>query len=62
MMQLCLLDLLDDGDEEGGTAEEWVNLINRGDLKHINESTFHGCNGTGTPDTLATPRVSKLCA
>ena len=39
-LQLCLLDLLDDGDEEGGTAEEWLNLIDRGSLKHINESTF----------------------
>ena len=39
-LQLCLLDLLDDGDEEGGTAEEWVNLIDRGGLKCINESTF----------------------
>lgn len=26
----CLSDLLDDGDEEGGTAEEGVNLIDRG--------------------------------
>ena len=25
-LQLCLLDLLDDGDKEGGTAEEWLNL------------------------------------
>ena len=37
---MCLLDLLDDGNEEGGTAEEWLNLIDRGSLKHINESTF----------------------
>ena len=28
-LQLCQLDLLDNGDEEGGTAEEWLNLINR---------------------------------
>ena len=39
-LQLCLLDLLDDGDEEGGTAEEWLNLVDRGSLKHVNESTF----------------------
>ena len=39
-LQLCLLDLLDDGDEEGGTAEEWLNLIDRGSLKRVNESTF----------------------
>ena len=37
---MCLLDLLDDSDEEGGTAEEWLNLIDRGSLKHVNESTF----------------------
>ena len=36
----CLSDLLDDGDEEGGTAEEGVNLIDRGSPKHINESKF----------------------
>ena len=39
-LQLCLLDLLDDGDEEGGTAEEWLNLIDRGSLKRVNECTF----------------------
>ena len=39
-LQLCLLDLMDDGDEEGRTAEEWLNLIDRGSLKHINKSTF----------------------
>ena len=53
-LQLCLLDLLDNSDVEGGTAEEWLNLINRGSLKHINESTFqvmHGCNGAVTQKT-----------
>ena len=39
-MQLCLLDLLNDGDEQEGAAKEWINLIDRGSLKHINESTF----------------------
>ena len=39
-LQLCLLDLLNDGEEEEGTAEEWLNLIDRGGLKHINEGTF----------------------
>lgn len=39
-LQLCLLDLLNDGEEEEGTAEKWLNLVDRGGLKHINESTF----------------------
>ena len=39
-MQLCLLDLLNDGDKQEGAAKEWINLIDRGSLKHINESTF----------------------
>ena len=39
-MQLCLLDLLNDGDEQEGAAKEWINLIDRGSLRHINESTF----------------------
>lgn len=39
-MQLCLLDLLNDGDEQERAAKEWINLIDRGSLKHINESTF----------------------
>ena len=39
-LQLCLLDLLNDGEEVEGTAEERLNLVDRGGLKHINESTF----------------------
>ena len=39
-MQLCLLDVLNDGDEQEGAAKEWINLIDKGSLKHINESTF----------------------
>ena len=39
-LQLCLMDLLSDGEEEEGTAEEWLNLIDRGGLKHISEGTF----------------------
>ena len=38
-LQLCLLDLQDDGKEEDGTAEEWLNLIDRGGIKHVNEGT-----------------------
>ena len=38
-MQLCLLDLLNDGDEQEGAPKEWINLIDKGSLKH-NESTF----------------------
>ena len=39
-IQLCLLDLLDDGDEEGGESNEWVQLINRGGLTLVNNTTF----------------------
>ena len=27
LQSVCLLDLQDDGEEEDGTAEEWLNLI-----------------------------------
>ena len=39
-IQLCLLDLLDDGDEEGGESNEWIELINRGGLTLVNNTTF----------------------
>ena len=37
---LCLLDLLDDGDEESGESAEWIQLINRGGLTLANNTTF----------------------
>ena len=37
-VQLCLFDLLDDGDEE--TKQDWVQLINQGGLTHVNNTTF----------------------
>lgn len=37
---LCLLDLLDDGDEEHTDSEDWVELIDRGGLTRINDVTF----------------------
>ena len=39
-LQLCLLDLLDDGDEDANESKDWVNLINRGGLTRINNNTF----------------------
>ena len=36
-LQLCLLDLLDDGDEE---SQDWVELINCGGLSRVNNNTF----------------------
>ena len=39
-MQMCLLDLVEDDDEDGGTAKEWLDLIDRGGLQRINESMF----------------------
>ena len=37
---LCLLDLLDDGDKESGESAEWIQLINRGGLTLVNNTTF----------------------
>ena len=39
-IQLCLLDLLDDGDEESGESTEWIQLIDRGGLTLVNNTTF----------------------
>ena len=39
-LQLCLLDLLDDGDEDSYESQDWVHLINRGGLTRINSNTF----------------------
>ena len=38
-LQLCLWDLLDD-ENEGGTADDWVDAIDRGGLTRVNEMTF----------------------
>ena len=37
---LCLLDLLDDGDEVHTDMEEWLDLIDRGGLTRVNEVAF----------------------
>lgn len=37
---LCLLDLLDDGDEVHMDTEEWLDLIDRGGLTRVNEVAF----------------------
>ena len=38
-LQLCIWDLLDD-EKEGGTANDWVDAIDRGGLTRVNEMTF----------------------
>ena len=35
-----MLDLLDDGDEESGECTDWVELVNRGGLTLVNNTTF----------------------
>ena len=37
---LCLLDVLDDGDKEHTDSEDWIELIDRGGLTHINDIAF----------------------
>ena len=39
-LQLCLCDLLDDGDEESDESKEWLEIVNRGGLTRVNNSTF----------------------
>lgn len=37
---LCLLDVLDDGDEGHTDSEEWLDLVDRGGLTRVNETAF----------------------
>ena len=37
---LCVLDVLDDGDEEHTDSEEWLDMVDRGGLTRVNEMTF----------------------
>ncbi len=41
-MLLCLMDLCDDGEEEGAAAwtSEWVNAIDRGGLCRVSDGTY----------------------
>ena len=39
-LQLCILDLLDDGDEETSGSQDWVDLIDCGGLTRVNNTTF----------------------
>ena len=39
-LQVCLLDLLDDGHKESNESQDWIALINRGGLTRINHNTF----------------------
>ena len=36
-LQLCLMNILDDGDEEHSESEEWLDLVG---LTRVNEATF----------------------
>ena len=38
-IQLCILDLLDDGDEDQSDSQDWLQLIDRG-LTRVNNTTF----------------------
>ncbi len=38
---LCLYEMTeDDGHEEKSESEDWVNLVDRGGLKHVNNATY----------------------
>ena len=39
-IQLCILDLLDDGDEDDNESKDWVSIINRGGLTKVNNTTY----------------------
>ena len=39
-IQLCILDLLDDGDEDQSDSQDWLQLIDRGGLTRVNNTTF----------------------
>ena len=39
-IQLCILDLLDDGDEDENESKDWVSIINCGGLTQTNNSTL----------------------
>lgn len=39
-IQLCILDLLDDGDEDDNESQDWLQLIDRGGLTRVNSITF----------------------
>ena len=38
---LCILDMLDDGDEEHDSSCRWIDMIDRGGLTHVNTMTYH---------------------
>ena len=39
-LQLCIFDLLDEGDESEHESKNWVHLINRGGLTRVNNPTY----------------------
>ena len=40
-LTLCLLDLLDDGEEEHDSSCNWIDIIDRGGLTHVNNVTYN---------------------
>ena len=46
-LTLCLLDLLDDGDEEHDSSCNWIQMIDRGGLTHVNNVQCLFVNGAG---------------
>ncbi len=40
-LTLCILDMLDDGDEEHDSSCKWIDMIDRGGLTHVNTVTYH---------------------
>ena len=39
-IQLCILDLLDDGDDDENDSQDWLQLIDQGGLTCVNNTTF----------------------
>ena len=39
-LTLCLIDLTDDADDISSDSQDWINLTDRGGLKHVNDPTY----------------------
>ena len=39
-LTLCLFELVDDADDSHDESQDWVNMIDRGGLKHVNNTTY----------------------
>ncbi len=40
-LMLCILDMLDDGDEEHDSSYKWIDMTDRGGLTHVNTVIYH---------------------